>query len=219
MYKKVGSKLNIDKKEFYEEIKKSKQNDELTDKAVDMFIKMAEHGIRNSNLNYPQKIDEEDCIQSALYDALKYWRNFDETRFDNPFAFFTSIIFNGYAKEYKNIYKHRFVKCTKKYSLPYNGYYSATAISNELINLSYKVYNEIRERDISKIRMKLKSENSTSWVEFNFGEYDFLDEPSIFGNDNVRYDFVEDIIVKIEYNRGEEFMSLDQSGDSEIYNI
>lgn len=219
MYKKVGSKLNINKVEFYEEIKKSKEQDELTAKALDMLIKMAEHGIRNGNLTYQQKIDEEDCIQSALYDCIKYWRNFDCNQYDNPFAFFTSFIFNGYAKEYKNIYKHRFIKCTKKYVVPYKKNYSCCSITSELEDLVYNILTEISIRDISKLKIKLKCKNGSNWVEFKIGDYSFFNTPEIFGNENVQFDYIEEIIVKVEYNTTEEFMSLDMSGESEIYNI
>ena len=219
MYKKVGSKLNVDKKEFYNEIKKSKELGELTPKAVDIFIKMAEHAIRNSSLSYPQKIDEEDCIQSALCDCIKYWKNFDETRFDNPFAFFTSIIFNGYAKEYKNIYKHRFIKCTKKFSSKYDSYYSCTKLTNELEDIMTRILSEIKQKDIQRMKLKLECDDAPNWVEFTIGDYSMFETPEVFGSPNVQFDHVGDVIVKVEYNSAEEVMSLDQSGDSEIYNI
>ena len=220
MYKKVGSKLNVDKKQFYDEIKKSKEQDELTPGAVDIFIKMAEHGIRNGNLNYPQKIDEEDCIQSALCDCIKYWRNFDEKRFDNPFAFFTSIIFNGYAKEYKNVYKHRFIKCTKKFSESYGEKFSRKKIEETIDDIvSCGILTSIRRRDIFRTSVRLVSDCSPNWVEFTIGDYSFLDTPEVFGGPEVQFSEIDEVVVKVEYNSAEEFMSLNQSGDSEIYNI
>ena len=51
--------------------------------------------------------DREDCIQSALVDCIKYWRNFDETKTSPPnaFAYFTQMCKNGYAKEWKKIHR------------------------------------------------------------------------------------------------------------------
>ena len=51
--------------------------------------------------------DKEDCIQSALVDCVKYWRNFDPTKSDPPnaFAYFTQMCKNGYAKEWKKIHR------------------------------------------------------------------------------------------------------------------
>ena len=122
MYKGLGTKLDIPKESFYNEMIISKQTGELTPKAVQYFIKMACHGIRHGNLNYPDIRDEEDCIQAALHDMLKYWKNFDENLYESPFSFFSSMVFNGYAKEFKVIHKHRFLKYTKliKYHINQN---------------------------------------------------------------------------------------------------
>lgn len=217
MYKKVGSRLDINKEEFYQEMKLSKANDELTPRTIEFLIMMAEHGIRNSNLNYPEKMDEEDCIQSALYDMIKYWRNFEEDKYDNPFAFFSSFIFNGYAKEYKNIYKHRFVKCIKKYDIPFDSYFSPEKIRYELNNLYVRITGEIKERDILKCKMKVKCSVTTKWIEFAFDNLEFLESKELFAEAFCKH--ITSILVKIEYNHGEEFISLNQTGDNEIYNI
>ena len=45
-YKKVGTKLDINNADFAREIILSKQNDQLTKKATDYFVKLANHAIR-----------------------------------------------------------------------------------------------------------------------------------------------------------------------------
>ncbi len=60
----VGLKLKIDKKEFKLEIMQSKINDELTPKALQFLIEIANHAINRLPHNNP--IDREDCIQSAV---------------------------------------------------------------------------------------------------------------------------------------------------------
>jgi hypothetical protein len=41
-----------------------------------------------------------------MLDLLRYWQNFNEEKSNNAFAYFTQIVKNGYAKEYKKLYKH-----------------------------------------------------------------------------------------------------------------
>jgi hypothetical protein len=77
---------------------------ELSPKAIDYFILLANRAIQK--LKFQNPLDREDCIQSALLDLLRYWRNFNEEKSNNAFAYFTQIAKNGYAKEYKKIYKH-----------------------------------------------------------------------------------------------------------------
>jgi hypothetical protein len=77
---------------------------ELSPRAIDYFILLANRAILK--LTFSNPLDKEDCIQSALLDLLRYWRNFNEEKSNNAFAYFTQIAKNGYAKEYKKIHKH-----------------------------------------------------------------------------------------------------------------
>ena len=77
---------------------------ELSPKAIEYFMLLANRAIQK--LTFSNPLDREDCIQSALLDLLRYWKNFNEEKSNNAFAYFTQIAKNGYAKEYKKIYKH-----------------------------------------------------------------------------------------------------------------
>lgn len=77
---------------------------ELSPKAIEYFILLANRAIQR--LHFSNPLDAEDCIQSALLDLLRYWKNFNEEKSNNAFAYFTQIVKNGYAKEYKKIHKH-----------------------------------------------------------------------------------------------------------------
>lgn len=77
---------------------------ELSPTAINYFIILANRAIQK--LKFQNPLDREDCIQSALLDLLRYWKNFNEQKSNNAFAYFTQIAKNGYAKEYKKIYKH-----------------------------------------------------------------------------------------------------------------
>lgn len=102
-YKGIGSKLDINNADFVREITLSKERGELTGKATEYFIKLANHAIKA--LTYTDPRDREDCIQFALLDLVLYWKNFDPAVSNNAFAFFTQIAYNGYAKGFKKIHK------------------------------------------------------------------------------------------------------------------
>jgi hypothetical protein len=63
--------------ELWKEMKYCNQQGELTDKAVDMFIKLSKHLIENKNyFNFYSDDDKEDGIQGGILDAYRYWQNF-----------------------------------------------------------------------------------------------------------------------------------------------
>lgn len=77
---------------------------ELSPKAINFFMLLTQRAILK--LHFSDPLDKEDCIQSALLDLLRYWKNFNEEKSNNAFGYFTQIAKNGYAKEYKKIHKH-----------------------------------------------------------------------------------------------------------------
>jgi len=95
----------INKKEFFDVIVECKETGELSKRAIELFQILANEAI--NGLYYSDSRDREDCIQSALYDLLKYWRNFNPTISNNAFSFYTQIAVNGYAKEFNKIHKHK----------------------------------------------------------------------------------------------------------------
>lgn len=99
-----SGKYYINNKEFTAEIVACKITGELSNQAVNYFIILANRAILK--LKHSNPLDREDCIQSALLDCVRYWKNFDSEKSNNAFAYFTQLCKNGYAKEYKKIYKH-----------------------------------------------------------------------------------------------------------------
>ena len=77
---------------------------ELSPRAIEYFILLANRAVLK--LTFSNPLDKEDCIQSAMLDLLRYWKNFNEDKSNNAFAYFTQIVKNGYAKEFKKIHKH-----------------------------------------------------------------------------------------------------------------
>ena len=89
-------KLYVSNPYLLKEILKSKERDELTSEAIQMFQLMIEY--ISSKKYYNDPMDREDCWQSAWEDIIRYWRGFDPEKTNNPFAYFTSLIINGMNK-------------------------------------------------------------------------------------------------------------------------
>ena len=81
----------------------SKELDELTPKAKDMIVLLANRTIRK--MRHTNQADKEDCLQTGILIMLTNWRHFDSNIGKNAFAYFTEIFKRGMAKGYNDIYK------------------------------------------------------------------------------------------------------------------
>jgi DNA-directed RNA polymerase specialized sigma subunit len=80
----------------------SKEKGQLTKETVEMFILMV-HGI-SKKMSYRDPEDKEDCMAFAMEDLVKYWNRFDPSKSNNPFAYYTQIAKNGFAKGWKKLH-------------------------------------------------------------------------------------------------------------------
>lgn len=84
------------------EIIECKKNDELSEKALNMFILMSKKYATKYSFRYPE--DKDDCIQSAVIDCYKYWRGYDPEISENAFAYYSTFIRNGFGKAWRQLY-------------------------------------------------------------------------------------------------------------------
>jgi hypothetical protein len=95
----------IDPKEFYDEMVISLEKDELTPRAVELCQLLID---RVSKCNHYDCIeDEEDCKAHAMFNILRYWRNFNPEKYDNPFNYFTSYAWTGLAQGWNTIHPEK----------------------------------------------------------------------------------------------------------------
>lgn len=99
------SKNYLNNKDLYDQIVASKEQDKLTPEAEKMLVLLAERAIRK--LTYVSDDDRQDCLQFAILDLLKYWRNFNP-KYKNAFAYFTEIAKRGYAKGWNKIHPKKY---------------------------------------------------------------------------------------------------------------
>jgi DNA-directed RNA polymerase specialized sigma subunit len=101
--KPAKSKHYLSNKDFTKELIKSKEKNELSIEAVEMFFLIARKLSTKFSYDYFQ--DREDCIMRGVEDSWMYWRSFDPSRNTNAFSYFTQVIKNGMAKEFRIIHK------------------------------------------------------------------------------------------------------------------
>ena len=103
--KRRKSKNYLNNRDLFDEIVLSKEQDKLTTKAEKMLILLAERAI--NRMRYVNDDDRSDCLQFAILDLLKYWRNFNP-KYPNAFAYFTEIAKRGYAKGWNKIHPQKY---------------------------------------------------------------------------------------------------------------
>jgi hypothetical protein len=98
----VARKKNyLNNKDLYDEMVLSLEQEKLTPTAEKMLILLAERTI--NRMKYVNEDDRMDCLQFAILDLLKYWKNFNPD-YTNAFAYFTEIAKRGYAKGWNKIH-------------------------------------------------------------------------------------------------------------------
>lgn len=95
----------IDPKEFYDEIIVSLEKDELTPRAIELCQLLIDRVAKCNH--YSSVEDEEDCKAHAMYNILRYWRNFNPQKYDNPFSYFTSFAWSGLGQGWKVIHPEK----------------------------------------------------------------------------------------------------------------
>ena len=96
------AKEYVKNSELLAAVVESKNAGKLTPETIAMFTLMIS-GIAKK-MSYKDPEDREDCMAFAMEDLCKYWNRFNPEKSNNPFAYFTQIAKNGFAKGWKKIH-------------------------------------------------------------------------------------------------------------------
>lgn len=96
------AKVYVRNSDLLRAFNESKTKGQLTNETIEMFTLMIE-GI-SKKMAYKDPDDKDDCMAFAMEDLCKYWDRFDPEKSNNPFAYFTQIAKNGFAKGWKKIH-------------------------------------------------------------------------------------------------------------------
>jgi hypothetical protein len=109
----------VDPEELKREVLASLEKGELTPKAVDIFQKMAKE--ISKKFRYKDDEDRKDCIAFAMMDVLRYWKSFNPEKSKYPFAYYTQILKNGFAKGWRKLHP---ISSVEQISISNDNFYS-----------------------------------------------------------------------------------------------
>ena len=102
---KKTDKHYVNNKDFLAEMKISVENKELTPEAIRLIMVLAER-IAHTQFYYVFEDDRYTCMSQGIEDVLRYWKNFNPDKYDNPFSYFTMIIMNGMKRQFNQLYPY-----------------------------------------------------------------------------------------------------------------
>jgi hypothetical protein len=99
----------IEYKEDCDTAKKENRNEPIVPNYIgECFLKIAEHLSRKPNfISYSFR---EEMICDGIENCIMYFRNFDPTKSNNPFAYFTQIIYYAFLRRIQKEKKQMYVK-------------------------------------------------------------------------------------------------------------
>jgi hypothetical protein len=92
----------VQPEELKAEVLKSLEKGELTPKAIEMFQLMAKE--MSKKFRYKDEEDRKDCMAFAMMDVIRYWKSFNPEKSKYPFAYYTQILKNGFAKGWRKLH-------------------------------------------------------------------------------------------------------------------
>lgn len=96
------------KKDIAKAEKKGKPKPPVSDYIATCFIMIAEHLAQRPNfINYPFK---EDMIGDGIENCISYAHNFDPEKSQNPFSYFTQIIYYAFLRRIEREKKQSYIK-------------------------------------------------------------------------------------------------------------
>jgi len=100
----------VNNKEMLEEFRKYKETGKISNELGDMFVKIAKNLANKPNfIGYTWK---EEMIGEAVLTCIKYSKNFDPDKSNNPFGYISRFCYNAFVEYIKKQKKHSSIKET-----------------------------------------------------------------------------------------------------------
>lgn len=160
----------IDNKKFYIEMvewkKQVKEAREVEDTLPPVteyigrcFLEIAENLSKKPNfMNYPFK---DEMIGDGIENCLMYCENFDPDKSNNPFSYFTQIIYYAFLRRIQKEKKQNYIKYKFLESMDHDGDFSQYLKAMGITEEEQEVYKKQDEEKIEKKRKKRKKKKKT----------------------------------------------------------
>lgn len=106
----------VDNKRLYYEMKKYIEKRKIDSNTVipnyvgECILLIANNLSNKSNFSGYTNNWKEEMISDGIENAIMYINNFDPERFNNPFAYFSMIIYNAFIRRINKEKKHQYIK-------------------------------------------------------------------------------------------------------------
>lgn len=102
------SKNYVENEDLLREIKKMKKTGKMSEELGEMLMKIG-NGLVNTKSFYGYTW-KEDMVSFGLLTLVKYLKNFDETKYSNPFAYIDTVFKRAFLTYIKQHKKHSEIK-------------------------------------------------------------------------------------------------------------
>ena len=135
------------KKEYDDAAKKGKELPQISEYLGSVFLKIAQRlSFRPNFINYAFK---NDMISDGIENCLHYIHNFNPEKSNNPFAYFTQIIYYAFIRRIQKEKKQLYIKYKSMQNYETNPNYMDIDHSNE--NAEYDSTNDYKNSDFKVI--------------------------------------------------------------------
>lgn len=154
------------KKNCDEAAKNKKPDPKIPNYIGECFMKIAENLSRKPNFSSYSFRDE--MISDGIENCVMYFRNFDPTKSNNPFAYFTQIIYYAFLRRISKEKKQLYVKykATEQFGLLDEG---EMFMDDDGVTRQFELYENISEFihtfEENKRKKKIKSKGLERFIE------------------------------------------------------
>jgi DNA-directed RNA polymerase specialized sigma subunit len=99
----------VKNKELYEELLKSKENDNKVSEKLGKYFYLIAKNLSNKS-NFTGYTWKDEMISEAVFTCVKYFKNFNPEKSTNAFAYITQICYNAFIIYIKKQKKHSDIK-------------------------------------------------------------------------------------------------------------
>jgi hypothetical protein len=160
----------IDNKKFFSEmvewkkqVKEAKETGDpvppVTEYIGHCFLEIAENLSKKPNfMNYPFK---DEMVGDGIENCLMYCENFDPDKSNNPFSYFTQIIYYAFLRRIQKEKKQNYIKYKFLESMDHDGDFSQYLKAMGITEEEQEVYKKQDEEKNDKKRKKRKKKKKT----------------------------------------------------------
>ena len=127
--------------------------------------------------NFVNYTFREDMVADGLENCITYINNFNPEKSNNPFAYFTQIIYYAFLRRIEHEKKHLYIKQKTLENFYFEGMLAEQAAGEETRSVNVDLNNEYMNNLVSSYDKKQEEKKLKSKIKKETGLEKFIDEP------------------------------------------